>query len=330
MSKGAARPAPWPSTGLFRRWSGADAALAVGVEKTWVPEDPRKSFALFAGGIDQLHTEEWKALFAEQGAELGWKPHPARIIFLDVHALEARHHMARHGTTVEQIAAVASRHHHHGALNPKAQYRFEIDPAGVLADKPIVAPLTRSMCCPLSDGAAAALVVSGAWLARQPAEVRARAIRVRACTLAGGRFRGIDEGPSVVQRAAAKAYARAGVEPKQVEVVELHDATAACPIRHVEALGFCGPGEGGAYATDDIGSQGGARPMNLSGGLISKGHPLGATGLGMIDEVVTQLRGEAGDRQAQNAPTLGLVQNAGGLVSFDEALCGVSLLERAG
>lgn len=309
--------------------AGAGMALAVGVEKTWVPDDPAKSFALFAGGIDQRHPEEWRALFAEQGAELGWKPHPARVIFLDVHALQARDHMARFGTTVEQIAAVAARNHRHGALNPKAQYRFEVTVEQALADKPIVAPFTRAMCCPLSDGAAAALIVDEAGLAKLPAEARARAIRIRACALGGGRWRGL-AGPSVVQRTAGRAYAEAGAAPADVQIAEVHDATAGCQILHVEALGFCAEGEGGGYAADDgINGIDGARPMNLSGGLISKGHPLAATGLGMLDEVVLQLRGEAGDRQARTAPGLGLVQNAGGLVSFDEALCGVTLLERA-
>lgn len=310
---------------------GAGLALAVGVEKTWVPDDPAKSFALFAGGIDQLHADEWRALFAEQGkaSGCGWAPHPARVVFLDVHALQARDHMARFGTTAEQIAAVAARNHRHGARNPKAQYRFEIAPADVLTDKPIVPPLTRAMCSPLSDGAAAVLLASGAWLARHP-EARPRAVKVRACTLGGGRWRGL-AGPSVVERTAARAYAAAGIAPADVEIVELHDATAACQVLHAEALGFCAEGEGGAYAADDgINGADGARPTNLSGGLISKGHPLAATGLGQIDELVAQLRGEAGERQAARRPGLALAQNAGGLVSFDEALCGVTLLEAIG
>ena len=309
---------------------GAGMALAVGVEKTWVPDDPAKSFALFAGGIDQLHRDAWQALFAEEGAALGWKPHPARVIFLDVHALQARDHMARFGTTAAQIAAVAARNHNHGALNPKAQYRFELTPEKVLADKPIVTPLTRAMCSPLSDGAAAALVVDAAGLSRLPPEARSRAVRIRACTLGGGRWRGL-QGPSVSQRTAEKAYAAAGIGPDDVQLAEVHDATASCQILHAEALGFCGEGEGAVYAADDgVNGLDGSRPMNLSGGLISKGHPLAATGLGLVDEVVTQLRGEAGDRQARNAPTVGLAHNAGGLVSFDEALCGVTLLERVG
>jgi len=307
----------------------SDLSLAVGVEKTWIPDDPVKTFQLFAGGIDQRHRSEWKTFFAEQGEihGVGWAPDPRRILFLDVHAMQARHHMARYGTTPAQLAAVASKNHRHGSLNPKAQYRFEIDVEGVLADRAVVEPFTRAMCAPISDGAAAVLLCSGAWLANQPAAVRDRAIRVRASTLTGGTWRGLDE-DNVVTVAARKAYAQAGIRPEDVDIAEVHDSTAYCELQATEALGFCAPGSGGAYAESGATALGGERPVNLSGGLESKGHPLGATGLGMVDELVTQLRGEAGDRQAPGHPTVGVQQNAGGLIGLDEALCAVTVLER--
>lgn len=310
--------------------AGADLALAFGVEKTWFPEEPARSFALFSDGIDQLHPEEWRSLFEATGKDTGcgWEPDSRRVMFLDVHALQAREHMQRYGTTARQIALIASRNHAHGARNPKAQFRLEMAPETVLVDKKVVPPLTRSMCAPISDGAAAVLVASKRWLARQSASTRERALRVRACALAGGRpGRAIDE-PSVTHHAAERAYALAGLGPAQIEVAEVHDATSSCQILHCEALGFCPPGEGGAYASSDAVAQNGPQPMNLSGGLISKGHPLAATGLGMIDELAQQLRGEAGERQATREPAIGLAHNAGGLVSFDEALCGVTILER--
>ncbi|MCA9540400.1 MAG: thiolase family protein [Myxococcales bacterium] len=309
---------------------GAGLAMALGVEKVFVPDDPEKSFAVFAGGIDQLHPEEWQKRFAAVGEEtaLGWHPHPGRIVFLDVHALQARWHMQTHGTTVEQIAQVAAKNHAHGVHNPKAQFRKAWSVDAVLADRLIVPPLSRPMCAPISDGAAAVLVCSKRWLNKQPAEVQARAVRIRACALAGGRDRAIDA-PSVVQICGQRAYAQARLKPADVAVAEVHDATAFCELTHYEALGFCGPGEGGAYMESGATRQGGARPVNLSGGLLSKGHPLGATGLGQIDELVAQLRGEAGDRQAAGEPRIGLAQNAGGMVGFDEALCAVTLLERA-
>ena len=239
----------------------------------------------------------------------------------------ARHHMARYGTTIQQIAAVASKSHRHGSLNPGAQYRREMTAEEILADKPVVAPLTRSMCSPVSDGAAAALLCSAAYLDRCPPEQRARAIRVRASVLCGGTWRELDE-PSVVEIAAGRAYVAAGMSAADVDLAEVHDATAADEIRHTEDLGFCGRGEGGAYGASGATALAGERPVNTSGGLISKGHPLGATGLGMIDELATQLRGEAGARQAPGEPVIGLQQNAGGQIGFDEALCSVVILQR--
>lgn len=303
-----------------------ELALAVGVEKTFVPDDPVKTFALFDGGIDQLHPEEWKAYFAAQGETfgVGWAPDPRRIVFLDVHAMQARHHMERYGTTVEQFAQIAAKNHHHGSLNPKAQFRFEVPVEKVLADKAVVEPFTRSMCSPISDGAAAVLVASAEWV--RQSQVRERALEVRTSVLVGGAWRDLDE-PSVVKHAADRAYARAGITAADVDIAEVHDATAYCELAATEALGFCPVGEGGPYAASGATALDGERPTNASGGLESKGHPLGATGLGMLDELATQLRGEAGARQA-GAPAIGLQQNAGGLLGLDEALCSVVILER--
>ncbi len=307
----------------------AQVALAVGVEKVLLPDDPVGTFQLFAGGIDQRDPKRWQTFFAAEAERLGldWAPHPQRIIFLDVHALQAAWHMKTFGTTAEQIAAVAAKNHDHGALNPKAQYQVAMNVEQVLADKPVVGALTRSMCSPISDGAAAVVVCSEAFLRAQPPEVQARALRVRAATLVGGAYHPM-EAQTVAHHAAQKAYAAAGLGPADVDVAELHDATAFCEILHTEALGFCPPGQGGPYAASGATRQTGARPINLSGGLASKGHPLAATGLGMIDELALQLRGAAGPRQAPHAPRVALALNAGGLIGFDEALAAVTLLDR--
>jgi acetyl-CoA acetyltransferase len=286
-----------------------------------------KSFALFQGGIDQLHRDEWQTFFDAAGRETGegFAPDPRRIIFLDIHALMARRHMARFGTTVEQIAAVAVKNRAHSALNSKAQFQQETDLKAVLGDKPIVEPLTRSMCAPLSDGAAGVVLCSERWL--RQARAGDRAVRIRACAISGGSYRGIDE-PSVIADAARRAYRQAGLGPDDIQLAEVHDATASCELLHYESLGFCPEGTAGAYLESGATALGGERPVNLSGGLISKGHPLGATGLGMIDELVVQLRGEAGPRQALGNPAIALQQNAGGMLGFDEALCAVTILER--
>ena len=304
-----------------------DLALAVGVDKTFVPDDPAKMLGLFLGAIDQLDAQRWKDFYAAQADAHGdaFSPHPYRIVFVDVHALQARHHMAQHGTTVEQLAAIASKNHGNGARNPKAQYRTPRDVAAVLADKPIVAPFTRAMCAPISDGAAAVLVCSGRWLADQPPAVRARAIKIRASALQGGSWRDLAQ-PNLLAGAAKKAYARAGLTPGDVDVAEVHDASSFCELQATELLGLCPVGQGGAHAAAGGTAQGSAHAVNLSGGLVSKGHPLAATGLGMIEELTTQLRGEAGDRQQPNA-RIGLQHNAGGMVGLDEALCAVHLLE---
>ena len=146
--------------------------------------------------------------------------------------------------------------------------------------------------------------------------------------MVGGSYRRLGE-DTVVHHAAAKAYAQAGISAADVDIAEVHDATAYCELNAYEALAFCEAGAGGAYAASGATRIDGERPVNASGGLISKGHPLGATGLGMIDELVLQLRGEAGARQMKKKrPTLAVSQNAGGLIGFDEALCAVTVLER--
>lgn len=307
----------------------ADLSLALGVEKVFVPDDPVKTFGVFVGGADVQHKDEWLGHVAGAAARAGqeFSPHPHRIVFLDIHALQARDHMSRYGTTVEQIATAAAKNHDHSQGNERAQYRVPMTLAQVLADKPVVAPLTRSMCSPISDGAAAAIVASDAWLQRHP-EVKERAIKVRATAFAGGTWRDLD-GRGIVERAAAKAYAAAGITGADVDLAEVHDATAYCELAAYEGLGFCGAGEAGPYVESGATRRDGARPVNVSGGLVSKGHPLGATGLGMVQELVLQLRGEAGDGlQVAGTPTLAVAQNAGGLTAIDEALCGITVLER--
>ncbi len=306
-----------------------DLALALGVEKTLIPDDPKATFAVFDGGIDQRHPDEWRTFFATQAAThgVGWGPHAWRILFLDVHAMQARHHQRAFGSTAAQLATIASKNHLHGSRNAKAQLRFEISEDAVLTDKAIVDPFTRAMCCPLSDGAAGVLVCSTAGLARLDPQTRARAVRVRASVLEGGAWRNLDQ-DNVLAHAARKAYAKSGLGPGDIQVAEVHDSTASCELQATELLGFCPRGEGGAWAQSGASRWDGVLPINPSGGLESKGHPLGATGLGQLDELVTQLRGEGGDKQVARDVRIGLQHNAGGLIGLDEALCHVAVLER--
>ncbi|MEM1187162.1 MAG: thiolase family protein [Pseudomonadota bacterium] len=307
----------------------ADAVLALGVEKTFYPDNPAQSARLFEGGIDQYDKNEWRDYYAAAGKVAGkaFEPGPNRSIFMDTYAMQACYHMQRFGTTPAQIAAAAAKNHCHGALNPRAQYRFEMTVEEVLADREVSWPLTRAMCAPIGDGAAAALLVSARRLRELPPPVRERAVRVAATTLSGGKYRALDE-PGLSRVAAQKAYRQAGLAPAAIDVAEVHDATAFCELYQAEMLGFCEEGKGGTFVESGATRLGGSLPINTSGGLVSKGHPVGATGLSMIAELTEQLRGEAGNRQVPGAHTA-LAENGGGVVGFDEAACSVVILQRA-
>ena len=306
-----------------------DLSLAMGVEKTFFPGDPERTMEIFQGGIDQLDPQEWQAYYLKAGEQSG-KPFVTNsgggTLFMDTYAMQAAYHMKTFGTTREQIAYASSKNHAMGALNPNAQYRFTITPEEVLNDREISWPLTRAMCSPVGDGAAAALLCSERFLRKLPQRVQERAIAVKASVLTGGKYRDLAE-PGLSHVAAKKAYAKACLKPSDIDIAEVHDATSFCEIYQAEMLGFCEVGQGGAYVASGATSLGGDLPINLSGGLVSKGHPVGATGLSMIYELVTQLRGEAGSRQSEGA-NIALAENGGGVIGFDEAACSITILQR--
>jgi acetyl-CoA acetyltransferase len=313
----------------------SDLVLAMGVEKTYLPgadDDPgtkAKMFDLFARGVDQETLPRLEEHYRAVGRQAGvpFETGPGRTMFMDTYAMQAALHMKRWGTTARQIAAGAAKNHNYGARNPLAQYRFTTTVDQVLEDREVSHPLTRSMCAPIGDGAAAALVCSEGFLRGQPEAVRARAVRIKASAFTGGKYRSPEEaGLSAV--AARKAYRAAGVLPVDIDVAEVHDATSFCEVYQVEMLGFCAEGEGGPFVESGATGPDGPVPVNTSGGLVSKGHPVGATGLSMIYELATQLRGEAGDRQVPDA-RLALQENGGGVIGLEEAACSVMILERA-
>ena len=225
-----------------------------------------------------------------------------------LYALQAQRYIEQYGATAEQIADIAVKNKANGLLNPRAQLKSEAPSIEqVLASRKIADPLTFLQCCPVSDGAGA-LVIGRA-------KGRAGEVRVLASAMASGRLwdhRSTDfwgEGP--VRRAANAAYAQAGVSAKEVDVLEVHDSFTIGEILTLEALGVCKPGEGAALAPSGHTRRGGRQPVNPSGGLLSRGHPLGATGTAQLAEIVWQLRGKAGERQVPNA-RLGLVETMGG------------------
>lgn len=236
--------------------------------------------------------------------------------------------MARYGTTARQIACAAAKNHTNSVANPRAQYRFPMDADAVLTDRMVCEPLTRAMCAPIGDAAAAALLCSRSMLQKMPVQVRKRAVRIRGHAVAGGRFRASWDGERAPVLASRRAYKMAQLEPKDIDVVELHDATSFAEIHLVEDLGFCPRGQGGPFTAADETSRHGRIPVNPSGGLVSRGHPIGATGLMMLNELCIQLRSEAGDMQVPDA-RIALAENGGGLIGNDLAACAVTILEGA-
>jgi len=284
----------------------ADCVLALGFEKM-------KKGAL-GGGADggdfsaSPVAKHYGIMAARHGFEM---TPPTAQIFGDA----AREHMERYGTTEAQLAAVAAKNHRHSAHNPYAQFRdvYEVD--DILSARTVHRPLTKLQCSPTSDGAAAAVVVSERFVERRELGGRAVEIVAQAMTtdteesFASGSC--IDVvGQPMSREAARQVYERAGLGIGDVDVVELHDCFSVNELLTYEALGMCGEGESGKLVESGATTYGGRWVVNPSGGLISKGHPLGATGIAQVAELVWQLRGEAGARQVPGAQ-VGLAHNIG-------------------
>jgi len=304
-----------------------DVALVVGAEKMCVPDRERIA-AVFDGCWDVAHAPENSASLSDVGRHLipetAQSLPKAQSVFMEIYAGIARSHMETFGTTVEQIAAAASKNHGHSVGNPLSQFRQDFDLAEVLGGRPVAWPLTVPMCSPVSDGAAALVVCSPRALQRLG---RNRAVRILSSIVRSGRDRPLgDHREHVSHLAAVAAYEQAGVEPKDISVAEVHDATSFAEILQTENLMFCGFGDGGPLAESGATRIGGRIPVNPSGGLVSKGHPIGATGAAQIFELVTQLRDEAGPRQVEGA-RLAIAENGGGFRSVEEAAVCITVLE---
>lgn len=309
------------SAGLY------DVALALGVEKLY-HEDKAKSFGAFTGAVDVEAMEEiMEAL--KKSAEAGGATEAAdgagkkRSMFMDIYAASARNHMAAYGTTVEQFAGVSAKNSFHGSMNDRAQFREALTVEQVLAAPMIAEPLTRPMCSPIGDGAAAVVIVS---------EKKAREMGLRnpVRVLCSAMFSGWDhddDAPGAANLAAATAYEEAGLGPEDLSVVELHDASAPGEIFAYESLRLCAKGDGGKLISDGVTRLGGRLPVNTSGGLLRKGHPVGATGIAQIVELTEQLQGRAGKRQVEGAK-VGLAHNGGGSIRNDAAAMCVTILSR--
>ncbi|MEM1139930.1 MAG: thiolase family protein [Pseudomonadota bacterium] len=309
----------------------ADIALALGIEKMNIP-DKARMFAVFDSGWDVEDPDENLKILLEPSKDFpvpeGHESPKPYSVFMAVYAALCRQHMHAFGTTQRQIAAVCAKNHQHSVHNPLAQFQAPYTIDEVLAAAPITYPLTLPMCAPISDGAAAAILCSARGLERLGGR-KSRAVRVMA-SMAGSSVKRPADRPDLnsVHRTANRAYEKAGVGPDDMHVAEVHDATAMGEILHAENLSLVPFGEGGPAAERGEFTIGGRVPINPSGGLESKGHPIGATGLGQVHELVTQLRHEAGPRQVEGARRA-VQENSGGLIDLGEAAVVINILERS-
>ena len=306
-----------------------DVALALGSEKI---SNPNKALSLSAYGycMDVENFEKHINMITSLNdvikidiPEDKSAPGEGRSIFMDAYAMGARWHMSKFGSTQRQLAVICSKNHLHGHLNPLAQYQQKMTVEEVLADKPVAYPLTRAMCSPVGDGAAAAIVCSEKYLKKLR---DARPVNILASVLGQGSDRSLD-GEDIGERLSRQAYAIAGVGPADISLAELHDATAWGELHQAEVMGFCPMGEGGPFAESGATTIGGSKPVNTSGGLECRGHPIGASGLAQIYELALQLRGDAGGRQVEKA-RIGLAENGGGNIGVEEAAMCVHILEK--
>jgi len=298
------------STALHLAWTAVtaglhDVVLVLGAEKM-THADKRQSIMAVATALDVEEPIDPDALSP----------------FMSVYAEKVRHYLETSDATVEDFAGVVVKAHANGSSNPVAQYGGAVSQADVLESPMIADPLTRMMCSPIGDGAAAVVIASRDF-------VEARSIREPVWILSSVLGSGSDpgHGPQVGERVAAQAYEIAGVGPEDLDVIELHDATASAEIMRYETLGLAVTGEGAALVRSGATALGGPIPVNPSGGLLARGHPIGATGLAQIVEIADQLRSRCGDRQVPDAHC-GLAENGGGWIGGDSAADCIHILAR--
>ena len=288
----------------------ADVALAVGMEKMFLNDTSKSLQALIADSEVEL-------------AKMG-------IQFTAYYAISPEYNLKKYmkdyNVTQEHFAKVTVKNSQNGSLNPYAQHRKPLTVQDVVNSRMIAYPLTLYMCSSMGDGAAAAIVCTPEVARRFSSKPQ---VHVAACALRSGMFRRPDdtETPSSVSLVSRQAYEKAGIGPEDVDVAEVHDAMAPAELLIYEELGFCKKGEAKRLIDEGVTSLHGAKPVNPSGGLAAKGHPVGATGLAQISEIVWQLRGEAGPRQVAN-PKVGLTENVGGVVDGESAAFTTTILKR--
>ncbi len=285
-----------------------DVALAFGLEK------------MFGRGTQKAVDALSKGLDTELYAEYGLTPGAT-------FGLISKRHMYDYGTTVEQMAMVSVKNRRHAALNPRAQFQKELTIEGVLTAPMIAEPVTLPMCCPITDGGAAAILVSEDFLRKRNCR---KPVKILASVGASG-------SPSWTYKLSSHenyaissklGYEMAGLGPNDIDVAAVHEPCAIMEIMTYEGLGFCPMGEGGRFVESGASSLGGRLPVNTDGGTLSRGHAIAATGVAQIGEIVTQMRGEAGPRQVEGAK-IGLQHCVGGYQMGDACGSTLHILERS-
>ncbi|MFD7008501.1 thiolase family protein [Rhodococcus jostii] len=275
-----------------------DMALAVGVEKMG-------KMGMLGGAAKKAGEKKVFTPKGRYGAVVKTEGLLGTGLMPGVFAQAGTEYALEHGVSAEQFAKVAVKNHLHSTLNPLAQYQKEFSLEEVLAAEVISYPNTLPMCCPTGDGAAAVVLVSDAKLKTLDPDVRRRAVKVSASVMTsdpwteGGQVQ--PDVNTLTRMAADQAYEAAGVGPEDLDLVELHDCFATAELLHYDNLRLCEPGGAGDFIDSGAPMRDGKTPVNVSGGLLSKGHPIGATGIANLYEVATHLRGEAGDRQIAGA-----------------------------
>jgi acetyl-CoA acetyltransferase len=296
-----------------------DVALVVGVEKLY-HENKAISYAAFAGAVD---VEERDKFLAAMSAGQTEGSGTSRSMFADFYGVLAREHMEKYGSTIEHFAMISAKNSYHGSLNPNAQFTQQISVAEVLAQPVIVDPLTRPMICPLADGGAAVVVVS---------ERKARQMGLRnpvrvVSSVLHSYFEHPPGPDNVTSLCVDEAYYESGFGPEDLDIVELHDSSAVTEMISYPHLKLCGEFDAVKLLEDGDTRLGGKIPVNTSGGLLRKGHPVGATGVAQVVEIAKQLQGRCGKRQVEGA-RVGLAHNGGGTINDEVAAMNITILAR--
>jgi acetyl-CoA acetyltransferase len=283
-----------------------NVALVIGIEKMSTPTLDYARFASRFGGGDAM-----------MEGVMGFFP-PG------IFGMIARIRMEKYGTTRKEMALVAVKNHKHGSLNPKAHYRNIITVEDVLNSRPVSEPLNVLDCCPITDGGAAVILAAKEYVKKFKGEP----VWVIGSAQVSGTYEvPEDMHPDTTKRAAKIAYEMAGVGPEDIDVAEVHDCFSVAELGHYEDLGFCKEGEAGKLISEGTTALGGKLPVNPSGGLLAKGHPIGATGVAQIVEIVQQLRGRCDKRQV-NGAKIGLTHNGGGFRHGDTGIVVVNIFKK--